>query len=284
MRPDRLICSPASPSGYPLPSQRSWCWLAASAHSPSHGRSGSSSGTAAAGCCLRISHSSSSGRPVLLRISGGTSSLPMSWTSPAQCNLSRSPFGRWSSSPIINVYARTRSVCPRVLRSWLFRAPARDTSRSAASWKSGWSTSPASRARSSWRSVLVRRATLNRDGAWSGKTSDRLNSATSGITLRITRSVAASTTVEARVRPTHHSATPNHPAGRGTSRLTIATNTTDSTIGVSRTIALSVIASTGRSAHRFASGGPSGARVGCVPARGGSRTLTWVHRHVSAAG
>ncbi len=107
--------------------------------------------------------------------------------------------------------------------------------------------------------MLVRNATLKRDGAWSGKTSDRLNNATNGITLRITRSVAASTTVDARVRPIHHNATPTQPSGRATSRLAIATNTTDSTIGARSTIAFRVIASTRRSAHLFASELPGGA-------------------------
>jgi hypothetical protein len=58
MRPASEIRLPRSPLGYPSPSQRSWCWVAARAHSPSHGRRRRSQRSLHAGCCRMMAHSS----------------------------------------------------------------------------------------------------------------------------------------------------------------------------------------------------------------------------------
>ncbi len=68
-------------------------------------------------------HSASSSAPGLLRMSGCTASLPMSWRSADHRRRSRSAAGRSSSSAMRSVKARTRSACPRVRRSWALSAP-----------------------------------------------------------------------------------------------------------------------------------------------------------------
>ena len=98
--------------------------------------------------------------------------------------------------------------------------------------------------------VRVRIAALKRDGAWSGKASDILNSAASGRKRRIARSTTMSTNVEAPVSRTHHTAVSSTPEGRSTIWLTTATKTTDTAIGVSAVAALMTKAARGRFDHR----------------------------------
>jgi len=74
------ICSPARPSGYPFPSQRSWWFRMIALMSPGKSMSATSS-SPACGCLFIIAHSSSVSLPGLFNTSVGTMIFPMSWSS-----------------------------------------------------------------------------------------------------------------------------------------------------------------------------------------------------------
>ncbi len=178
-----------------MPSQRSWCCDAANTQSPSQPSSGASISADAAGWPWSSAHSLSLGLPGLLRMSGETVSLPMSWSMAPQVSSSRSASETPISSAISRACARTRSVWPLVSRSWLLSRPINSTAVAAAELAS--SPNP-SLFTSSYRLlsrliVFERRATLNRDGAWSGKTRVMLSSEASGISLRVNSSAAIET-------------------------------------------------------------------------------------------
>ena len=89
MRAVSGIDSPASPSGYPVPSHFSW-WLLTTGRTGHGNSTGSRIAAPISGCFLTLANSSSVRRPGLSSTYSGTPSLPMSW--------SRAPVFRPSSA------------------------------------------------------------------------------------------------------------------------------------------------------------------------------------------
>ena len=153
-----------------MPSKRSWCCSTHSAHSPNHPTSGAIRECPAIGWPCSVFHSSSVGLPFLFRISAGTASLPTSCNNDAHRSRARSSSGRHNSSAITSLSARTRSECPRVRRSWLFRTSTSVSTCSAASC--GFADKLPLRKSANTDSVLpelpTRSAIFSREGASSG--------------------------------------------------------------------------------------------------------------------
>lgn len=122
-------------------------------------------------------------------------------------------------------------------RSWLLNA---DTISSAAVAASeGLSPSPRARRsavrRSSCLAVPDRSATLNRLGASSGKTSDRLKSAASGSSRRVTWSTTQDTDAPTTAACATQRRSPKKPAGRAKRCPVRRTTSNDVSIGVTNT-------------------------------------------------
>ena len=211
------ICSPSRSCGYPPPPNRSWCCSIAWPHGPSHGSSGSAMRAPIAGCAWSCSHSLASGRPGLLRIRAGTWILPTSCNSAAQRSRSRSWVESFSWPATRSVNARTRSLCPRVFRSWAESAAT--SARICSAARTGSGSTPRSRASliriSSLRTLPAPRAIAKREGARSGNTSESRNRTASGRKRFPRCSAIAVAAVESRTRPTPHGISAK-PVGIGT--------------------------------------------------------------------
>ncbi len=123
---------------------------------------------------------------------------------------------------------------------------------------------PLSCASCSWRcrsrGLPTRRATANRLGALSGKSSERFNSAASGSRRRPARSSARMVTSITRLTAAKESTAPPKPVGRGKTRLSTVPAAIPATAGTTTTEARTSRLSSGRRCHWWPAGTAS--RVG----------------------
>jgi hypothetical protein len=176
----------------------------------------------------------------------------MSCRSADQRRRSRSRCGNFISSAIRSVYIRTRSLWPRVRRSWTLRAPASTRIFSAA--MTGASRMPLSfasctrRARSLVLPAL--RATAILFGAWSGNTNVIFNNTASGSNRRANRSVTANTISGVPRTITHQPTVQPTPCGAANVRATMAAAMIDRATGTKNAVALTNVANDVRPRQR----------------------------------
>lgn len=188
----------------------------------------------------------------MFKISGWTATFPMSCKSADQRSRSRSTCGSFISSAMRSVYIRTRSLWPRVRRSWTLSAPASTRIFSAAMTGASripWSfASCTRRARSLVLPAL--RATAIRFGAWSGKTSVIFNNTASGSNRRAIRSVTANTISGVPRTRTHHPTVMAAPCGLASVRATMAAAMTERPIGAKNAVVRTSVDNDWRPRHR----------------------------------
>ena len=140
------------------------------------------------------------------------------------------------------------------MRSWALRSATSSTSVSAAgagSFGRPVARSSATRA-SSWCTVWVRNAALNRESTRSGNTSESWSSAARGRSRRAT-SATNSTRVAKRLSPIHHTSVRTRPGGRAITLERRCVANAESAIGATKTTALTANAARGRPAQRCSS-------------------------------
>src|SRR3954451_10735912 len=192
--------------------------------------SGAAISAPCSGCRRITSHSWDVGLPSLLSSSGDTSSLPMSCSNAAQRSRSRSRWGSAIRSAMRSVSERTRSACPRVLRSCFASAPTSASTRSAACWTDSF-CGEASSCRSA-RVLPARRDSWGRDRAVSGKTRASSSSTARGRSRPSGRCASARAIQLAAQMPTYQTATAV-PCGRGTSLASTTMQVSETAKGIS---------------------------------------------------